>query len=178
MFDYIKIIKISRFTLALVIFIGCSTNSKIFLLESQATIMSNYPIQSIDLSPIKLLLSRANVVGLGEFVHASSKLHNLIAGISLSLIRDYNSRQILLEAPKYAVEQVNELIQPGNEQVVTIEKLDPLYKIWRTEGFANFLESIRLINQELDTPVQLIGFDVRMPKHAFKTFAIFFKIQW
>lgn len=192
MIDFIKIFNVLKPTIVLVVFIGCSTNSKNFLLEVQAATkninkcqkslntsgeldMPNNPIQPIDLSPIKHLLAHTRVVGLGEFVHASSKLHSLIAGLSLSLIKDYNSRQILLEAPKYAVEQVNELIQPGKSQKITIDKLEPLYRIWRTEGFANFLEIIKQLNQELETPVQLIGFDVRIPKHAFTTFANFLK---
>lgn len=120
-----------------------------------------------ELDELHFSLRDARVVGMGEFVHGSSKLHRTMGQFALQLILSYQSRLILLEAPEYSAAQVNYLIQPGQMRELRLDDLDPLYGIWRTEGVLSTLENIRKLNQNLDTPVQLKGFDIRQPISEF-----------
>jgi erythromycin esterase len=115
-----------------------------------------------DLEPLRKLLHKAQVVGLGETVHTSGGYYVMKHRLFRFLVEEMGYRAFAIESPWQAAERTAQYV--ATCQGTPVDAARGLFSIWQSQETADFFEWMCTWNQAHphDT-ISFFGFDIQQP---------------
>lgn len=115
-----------------------------------------------DLAPLATLVAPARVVGLGECTHGTHEVFQLKHRLLEYLVTQQGFTTLALEVDYGWGEILNEYIQTGEGDSLTVRRAAGFY-IWDTTEFWDMVEWMRAYNQQHATKIRYVGIDMQDP---------------
>lgn len=115
-----------------------------------------------DLAPLAPVVAPARVVGLGESTHGSHEVFQLKHRLLEYLVTQQGFTTLALEVDYGWGEILNEYIQTGAGDSLTVHKAAG-FRIWDTTEFWDMVEWMRAYNQQHAAKIRYVGIDMQDP---------------
>lgn len=116
-----------------------------------------------DLAPLAPVVASARVVALGECTHGSHEVFQLKHRLLEYLVTQQGFTTLALEVDYGWAEILNEYIQTGAGDSLTLRKA-PGFVLWDTTEFWDMIEWMRAYNQQHTTKIRYVGIDMQDPR--------------
>jgi erythromycin esterase len=113
-----------------------------------------------DLAPLAPIVSQARVVGLGECTHGTHEVFQLKHRLLEYLVTQQGFTTLALEVDYGYAETLNEYIQTGAGDSLTVHKAVG-FGIWDTPEFWDMVEWMRVYNQQHTIKIRYVGIDMQ-----------------
>ena len=113
-----------------------------------------------DLAPLAAVVAPARVVGLGECTHGTHEVFQLKHRLLEYLVTQQGITTLALEVDYGWGEILNEYIQTGAGDSLTVHKAAG-FAIWDTTEFWDMVEWMRTYNQQHATKIRYVGIDMQ-----------------
>lgn len=115
-----------------------------------------------DLAPLATVVGSARVVGLGECTHGTREVFQLKHRLLEYLVTQQGFTTLALEVDYGYAEILNEYIQTGAGDSLTVHKAIGFH-IWDTTEFWDMVEWLRAYNQQHAAKIRYVGLDMQNP---------------
>jgi erythromycin esterase len=141
------------------------TPADITLLNQQLTPITALRAGSsfADLAPLAPVVAPARVVGLGESTHGSHEVFQLKHRLLEYLVTQQGFTTLALEVDYGYAEILNEYIQTGAGDSLTVHQAVG-FDIWDTTEFWDMVEWMRAYNQQHAAKIRYVGIDMQNPE--------------
>jgi erythromycin esterase len=116
----------------------------------------------VDLAPLAPVVAPARVVGLGESTHGTHEVFQLKHRLLEYLVTQQGFTTLALEVDYGWAEILNEYIQTGTGDSLTVRKAAGFH-IWDTTEFWDMVEWMRAYNQQHTVKIRYVGIDMQDP---------------
>ncbi|QKG56456.1 erythromycin esterase family protein [Hymenobacter sp. BRD128] len=116
-----------------------------------------------DLAPLAPVVAPARVVGLGECTHGSHEVFQLKHRLLEYLVTQQGFTTLALEVDYGYAEILNEYIQTGAGDSLTVHQAVGFH-IWDTTEFWDMVEWLRAYNQQHAAKIRYVGIDMQNPE--------------
>jgi erythromycin esterase len=116
-----------------------------------------------DLTPFAPMVAPARVVGLGESTHGSHEVFQLKHRLLEYLVTQQGFTTLALEVDYGWGEILNEYIQTGAGDSLTVHQATG-FRIWDTTEFWDMVEWLRAYNQQHAVKIRYVGIDMQNPE--------------
>lgn len=116
-----------------------------------------------DLAPLAPVVAKARVVGLGESTHGSHEVFQLKHRLLEYLVTQQGFTTLALEVDYGWGEILNDYIQTGAGDSLTVQKAVG-FDIWDTTEFWEMVEWMRAYNQQHSAKIRYVGIDMQNPE--------------
>ncbi|MGI4875844.1 MAG: erythromycin esterase family protein [Janthinobacterium lividum] len=116
-----------------------------------------------DLAPLAAVVAPARVVGLGECTHGTHEVFQLKHRLLEYLVTQQGFTTFALEVDYGYAEILNEYIQTGVGDSLTVHKAVG-FGIWDTTEFWDMVEWMRAYNQQHAAKIRYVGIDMQNPE--------------
>lgn len=113
-----------------------------------------------DLAPLAAVVAQARVVGLGECTHGTHEVFQLKHRLLEYLVTQQGFNTLALEVDYGYAEILNEYIQTGVGDSLTVHKAVG-FDIWDTTEFWDMVKWMRTYNQQHTTKIRYVGLDMQ-----------------
>lgn len=115
-----------------------------------------------DLAPLAPMVAQVRVVGLGECTHGTHEVFQLKHRLLEYLVTQQGFTTLALEVDYGWGEIINEYIQTGAGDSLTVRKAAGFH-VWDTTEFWDMVEWMRLYNQQHAVKIRYVGIDMQDP---------------
>jgi len=115
-----------------------------------------------DLAPLASVVAPARVVGLGECTHGSHEVFQLKHRLLEYLVTQQGFNTLALEVDYGYAEILNEYIQTGAGDSLTVHQAVGFH-VWDTTEFWDMVEWMRAYNQQHAAKIRYVGIDMQNP---------------
>jgi len=115
-----------------------------------------------DLAPLASVVAPARVVGLGECTHGSREVFQLKHRLLEYLVTQQGFNTLALEVDYGYAEILNEYIQSGAGDSLTVHQAVGFH-VWDTTEFWDMVEWMRAYNQQHAAKIRYVGIDMQNP---------------
>jgi erythromycin esterase len=116
-----------------------------------------------DLAPLAAVVAPARVVGLGECTHGTHEVFQLKHRLLEYLVTQQGFTTLALEVDYGYAETLNEYIQTGAGDSLTVHKAVG-FDIWDTTEFWDMVKWLRAYNQQHAAKIRYVGIDMQNPE--------------
>jgi len=116
-----------------------------------------------DLAPLAPIVAQARVVALGECTHGSHEVFQLKHRLLEYLVTQQGFTTLALEVDYGWGEILNEYIQTGAGDSLTVRKASG-FVLWDTVEFWDMVEWMRVYNQQHAAKIRYVGIDMQDPR--------------
>lgn len=116
-----------------------------------------------DLAPLAPVVAPARVVGLGESTHGTHEVFQLKHRLLEYLVTQQGFTTLALEVDYGWGEVLNDYIQTGAGDSLTVRRAAGFY-VWDTTEFWDMVEWMRAYNQQHAAKIRYVGIDMQDPR--------------
>lgn len=116
-----------------------------------------------DLAPLAPVVAKARVVGLGECTHGTHEVFQLKHRLLEYLVTQQGFTTLALEVDYGYAETLNEYIQTGAGDSLTVHKAVG-FDVWDTTEFWDMVKWMRAYNQQHPAKIRYVGLDMQNPE--------------